>query len=70
MQTRCELHQLEKTHDQDYIIPTLLFILISSCMVTKKGIIGLYKLDRFPKTTLTTVEKLFEKNCEILLVEL
>lgn len=42
-------------------ISTLLFILISSYKVTKKGIIGLYKLDRFPNTTLTTVEKLVRK---------
>lgn len=33
-------------------ILTLLFILISSCKVTEKDMIGLYKLDRFPKTTL------------------
>lgn len=42
-------------------ISTLLFILISSCKVTEKDIIGLYKLDRFPKTTLKiNPDKTFE----------
>lgn len=42
-------------------ISALLFILISSCKVTEKDMIGLYKLDRFPKTTLKiNTDKTFE----------
>lgn len=42
-------------------VSTLLFILISSCKVTEKDIVGLYKLDRFPKTTLKiNADKTFE----------
>jgi hypothetical protein len=42
-------------------ISTLLLILFSSCKVTEKDMIGLYKLDRFPKTTLKiNSDKTFE----------
>src|SRR5688500_18177644 len=42
-------------------ISTLIFILFSSCKVIEKDIIGLYKLDRFPKTTLKiNSDKTFE----------
>jgi hypothetical protein len=42
-------------------ILTLLFFFISSCKLTEKNIVGLYKLDRFPKTTLKiNSDKTFE----------
>lgn len=42
-------------------VSTLLFVFISSCKVTEKDISGLYKLDRFPKTTLKiNSDKTFE----------
>ena len=42
-------------------ILTLLLFLISSCKVTEKNITGLYRLDRFPKTTLKiNSDKTFE----------
>ena len=42
-------------------ILTLLIISISSCKVTEKDIIGMYKLDEFPKTTLKlNSDKTFE----------
>ena len=34
------------------LIATLFILFFSSCKVTEKDMIGLYKLDRFPKTTL------------------
>lgn len=42
-------------------ISTLFILLISSCKVTEKDIIGFYQLDRFPKTTLKiNADKTFE----------
>lgn len=42
-------------------ILTLFVLIVSSCMVTEKDIIGSYQLDRFPKTTLKiNSDKTFE----------
>jgi hypothetical protein len=40
---------------------TLLIVAIASCKVTEKDVIGIYKLDKFPKTTLKiNADKTFE----------
>lgn len=42
-------------------ISTLFILLVSSCKVTEKDIVGVYQLDRFPKTTLKiNADKTFE----------
>ena len=43
------------------LVSTLFILFLSSCIVTEKDIIGSYKLDRFPKTTLKiNPDKTFE----------
>jgi len=52
---------LRKNMTKTALVSTLLLIIISSCKVTEKDIIGLYKLDRFPKMILKiNADKTFE----------
>jgi hypothetical protein len=52
MKTISKLYQEEKGMIITLCIATLLFLFLQSCKVTEKDMIGVYKLDRFPKTTL------------------
>jgi hypothetical protein len=62
LSTLSKLHvALKLTMDKTIYLLIFFFLTIASCKVTEKDIVGSYKLDRFPKTTLTiNGDKTFE----------
>ena len=61
MQTLPKSHELEKNMTRTALILILFALFLSSCKVTEKDVIGFYKLNRFPKTTLKIIsDKTFQ----------